>query len=229
MQEMAPKPPVTKVSAVAAAAFDDDASFMAPPVIPVRAAKRLGRGEMPSRDETAKRPRETPRVASASAAVATSSKGKTSAAENVSAVPKGKSSFRRTNIKLDQRMVDGQLLGFGRLILSSKPRDYEDIRFYTGSSSSGESDSLKEDSYRLARSLGVASDAEMACGINYKDIGLLSPNTPACSKFMSICGKSFQAPEVERDLLRDADRSSLVDATELHLFSVSACNSISSC
>lgn len=117
-------------------------------------------------------------------------------------------------------MVEGRLLRFGRLVLTPKPGDYGEMRFYSGSSSSGELDSAKEESYRIARSLGVPSDAELACGFNFRDIGLLPASSAAAAKFSEFCGRSFRAPEVERDLIGESE-SKLVEANEYHLISVS--------
>lgn len=116
-------------------------------------------------------------------------------------------------------MVDGRLLGFGRLVLGSKPGDYGEMRFYPGSSSSGELDSAKEESYRLARALGVPSDADLACGFNFRDLGLLPPEGAAGAKFSEYCAR-FRFPKVERDLLK-VDDAKLVEASEYHMISVS--------
>lgn len=92
-------------------------------------------------------------------------------------------------------------------------------RFYTGSSSSGELDSAKEESYRLAHALGVSSDADRACGFNFCDVGLLSPDNAASSKFTKYCSR-FRVPEVERDLLAVED-TKLVEASEYLMISLS--------
>ena len=119
-------------------------------------------------------------------------------------------------------MVEGQLLGYGRLLLESKLGDYGEPRFYSGSSSSEEMDPEKEESYRIARSLRVSSDAQLACGFNFWEIGLLPGDSPATSRFAEFCNE-FAAPEVERDLLGVED-SALVEAANYHLVSVSACS-----
>lgn len=77
-----------------------------------------------------------------------------------------------------------------------------------------------KESYRIARSLGVSSDAQLACGFNFQEIGLLPGDSPAASRFAEFCNK-FAAPEVERDLLGVED-SALVEAANYHLVSVSA-------
>lgn len=43
---------------------------------------------------------------------------------------KGKSRFFHESIRLSQEMMDGQLLGFGRLVLGLKPRDYGEALLY---------------------------------------------------------------------------------------------------
>ena len=96
---------------------------------------------------------------------------------------RGKTRFYHESIRLDQDMVEEWLLGFDRLVLASKPGDYGEMRFYMGSSSSSEPDSLKEESYRLARSLGVPSDGGMACRFNFHEIGLLPTSNAAAAKF----------------------------------------------
>lgn len=160
-----------------------------------------------------KKPSEQPTDAGAS-------KGKGSLSLNRSAeVAKGKSRFFQESIRLNQKMVDKQLLGYGRLVLGSKPRDYVEGRFCTGSSSSGELDSSREESYQLAHALGVSLDADLACGFNFREVGLLPPDTAAGSKFAECCSR-FRALQVERDLLEVED-SKLVEASEYHLISVS--------
>lgn len=78
---------------------------------------------------------------------------------------------------------------------------------------------MKEESYHLARSLGVPSKADMACGFNYHEIGLLPTNSAMAAKFSKCC-YHFRAPEVERDLL-DVDDAKLAEASDYHLISVS--------
>ena len=72
--------------------------------------------------------------------------------------------------------------------------------FYMGSSSSREPDSLKEESYHLACSLGVLSDADMVCRFNFCEIGLLPSDSTTATKFSKCCSR-FSALEVKRDLL----------------------------
>jgi hypothetical protein len=62
---------------------------------------------------------------------------------------KGKSWFYRESIRITQEMVDGQLLGHGGLRLGSKPKDYGEIRFYLGPSSSRVIEPTREESYVL--------------------------------------------------------------------------------
>ena len=91
--------------------------------------------------------------------------------------------------------------------------------FYMGSSSSREPDSLKEESYHLACSLGVPLDTDMACGFNFHEIGLLPTSSAATAKFLECCS-CFHAPKVERDLL-DVEDAKLVEANDYHLISIS--------
>lgn len=115
------------------------------------------------------------------------------------------------------------MLGFGRLVLGSKPGDYGEMRFYTGSCSSSELDSTKEESYRLARALGVSSDADLACDFNFCDIGLLPPDRAKSEKFSKYCFH-FHIPKVQRDLLEVED-AKLAEASEYHTISLSCfCN-----
>jgi hypothetical protein len=83
-------------------------------------------------------------------------------------------------------MVEGQLLGFRHLLLAPKPGDYGEMRLYSGSGSSGEMDSAKEESYRIARSLGFLSDAQLACGFDFRNLGLLPVDSSMVSKFFQV-------------------------------------------
>ena len=78
---------------------------------------------------------------------------------------------------------------------------------------------MKEESYRLARSLGVPSDADMACGFNFHEIGLLPTGSVVAAKFSEYCSH-FHALEVKRDLL-DVEDAKLAKANDYHLISVS--------
>ena len=94
------------------------------------------------------------------------------------------------------------------------------MRFYTGSRSSSEPDSLKKESYRLARSLGVPSDADMAYGFNFLEIGVLPTDSAVAAKF-SECYSRFCTPEVERYFF-DVEDAKLVKANDYHLISISS-------
>ena len=58
------------------------------------------------------------------------------------------------SIWLADSLVHGQLFGHGELWFCSDPKDYGEIRVYSGSSSLGEITSVKEETYRIARALG---------------------------------------------------------------------------
>ena len=55
----------------------------------------------------------------------------------------------------------------------------------------------------------------MACGFNYREIGLLPTDSAVATKFSECCSR-FRAPEVERDLL-DVDDAKLAEASDYHL------------
>ena len=131
---------------------------------------------------------------------------------------RGKTRFYRESIRLNQDMVEGQLMGFSHLIIALKIGHYGEMRFYMGSSSSGEPDSLKEESYHLAHSLGVPLDANMACEFNLCEIGLHPTGSTVAAKF-SKCYSRFHAHEVERGLLNVED-AKLAEANDYHLISV---------
>lgn len=157
-----------KVSAAAANAFTDDLSVIDPSTF-ARVSKKHGRGaDVAVHDDGSKRYKSgSSRKLLENKAADDAAGGKekissSSAKDKVVEVARGKTRYYHESIQLSQDMVEGRLLGFGRLILSPKPGDYGEMRFYAGSSSSGELDSLKEESYRLARSLGVLSDTDMA-------------------------------------------------------------------
>jgi hypothetical protein len=92
------------------------------------------------------------------------------------------------------------------------------MRVYSGSSSSGEMNSAKEETYRIARSLGIASSSRVIVNVDYRAVGLL-PNQVAAG-FADACVGAFSAPEVERDLLK-VPNSSLIKAVNFHDASVS--------
>jgi hypothetical protein len=66
----------------------------------------------------------------------------------------GKSRFYTEYIRLSDNLACGQLFFLRELRLSSCPEDYGDMRVYSGSSSSGEMNSAKEETYRLLKLLG---------------------------------------------------------------------------
>lgn len=166
-----------KVLAASVNAFGDDLAVIDPPTF-ARAPKRHSRaadvavredGTKRHKSVSSRKPFENKATDAAGGKEKISS---LSAKDKVVDVAKGKTRFYHESIRLRQDMVEGQLLGFGRLILAPKHGDYGETRFYAGSSSSGELDSLKEEAYCLARTLGVSSDADMACRFNFREIGL---------------------------------------------------------
>ena len=92
------------------------------------------------------------------------------------------------------------------------------MRVYLGSSSSGEMNSTKQETYRIARSLGAASNSRVVTNMDYRTVGLL-PN-PSAASFIFACAGSFSAPKVERDLLK-VPNLSLIEAVNFHAASVS--------
>jgi hypothetical protein len=116
--------------------------------------------------------------------------------------------------------VKGTLIGFGSLDLEPKPGDYDRVRAYSGSGSSSETNVSREETYKLARSLGLPSDAQIVSGVDVREVGILPPANASVADFAEVCSKTFRAPEAERDLLK-LDRGALVGACEQHLFSVS--------
>ena len=58
----------------------------------------------------------------------------------------------------------------------------------------------------------------MACGFNFRNIGLLPASGETAAKFSEFCGRSFRAPEVERDLI-GLEESKLAEANDYHLIS----------
>jgi hypothetical protein len=111
-------------------------------------------------------------------------------------------------------------MGFGTLDLEPKPGDYDRVRAYSGSSSSGETNVSREETYKLARSLGLPSDAQIISGVDVREVGVLPPTNASTADFAEVCSKTFRAPEAERDLLK-LDRGAVASACEQHLFNVS--------
>jgi len=123
----------------------------------------------------------------------------------------GKSRFYREAARLSPCLAKGLLLGHGPLILGAKEGDYGEPRFYSGLSSSGKTDPAREESYRIAHSLGAASEANLACSFNFCQIGILSGENFDAARFAEQCHKALVAPEMERDLLQ-LDDSTLAEA-----------------
>ena len=73
----------------------------------------------------------------------------------------GKSQFYMESIRLTDSLIRGQLFGHGKLRLESRPEDYGEMRVYLGSSSLGEMTPAKEETYRIARVLGVPSNSRV--------------------------------------------------------------------
>jgi hypothetical protein len=132
----------------------------------------------------------------------------------------GKSRFYAESIRLSDSLVRRQLFGHGELWLTSRPGDYDEMKVYSGSSSSGEMSPAKEETYRIARSLGAASSSRVIANADLRTVGLLPDK--AVADFADACAGSFVAPEVERDLLKVTD-SSLAKAINFHSVSVRTC------
>ena len=92
-------------------------------------------------------------------------------------------------------------MGHGPLISGAKEGDYGEPRFYSGLSLSVETDPMREESYRIARSLGAALEANLACNFNFHQIGILPGKDNDATKFAKQCAKALVALEMERDLL----------------------------
>lgn len=190
-----------------AAAFDDDHSIID---LPTFAKAKKGRKADADREKTTKRTKllvsEKHRGVEVPPLRPVKEPAKLKEAANVTDA--GKSRVYRESVHVTQEMLDNQLLGFDRLDLSVDLGDYGEPRFYTGSSSSGEMGPRKERSYRLARALGVSSNANLACGFNLNELG-----------FAEYCYCSHLLPEVEWDLLQ-VDGSALAEAASYHAIGV---------
>jgi len=92
------------------------------------------------------------------------------------------------------------------------------MRVYSGSSSSGEMNPAKEETYHIACSLGAASNSRVIANVDHRTVGLLLGKVVA--DFVDTCPDSFTALEVERDLLR-VPNWSLVEAVNFHSLNVS--------
>ena len=111
----------------------------------------------------------------------------------------GKSRFYAEYIRLSDNLVREKLFGHRELQLSSWPKDYGDMRVYSGSSSSSKMSSMKEQTYWIARSLGASSNSWVVANVDYRVVGLLP--SPSTASFVDACSGSLSAPEVERDLI----------------------------
>jgi hypothetical protein len=80
----------------------------------------------------------------------------------------GKSRFYAEYICLSDKLVGRQLFGHWELRLGSRPEDYGEMRVYSGSCSSGEMNSAKEESYQIAHSLGggIEFTGHRQCGLS---------------------------------------------------------------
>ena len=120
--------------------------------------------------------------------------------------------------RLTDSLVRGQLFDHRELRLGSRPEEYGEMRVYSGSSSSSKMNSMKEETYRIARSLGDASNSRVITNVDHRTVGLLPGK--AAADFTDACASSFTALEVERDLMR-VPKSSLIEVVNFHAASVS--------
>ena len=67
-------------------------------------------------------------------------------------------------------LIRGQLFGHGKLRLESRPEDYGEMRVYSGSSSSGEMTPAKDETYRIARALGVPLNSWVIAHVDYRQL-----------------------------------------------------------
>lgn len=190
-----------KVSTATAYAFNDVLSVVDPPLFASVAPKKHSRSvDAAVYDDGTKRhksvsSRNVLESKAADTAGGREKNSSSSAKDKVAEGGKGKTQFYHESIRLSEDMVQGRLLGFSGLVLAPKPGDYGEMRFYAGSVSSSKLDSLKEESYHIACSLGVLSDADLACGFNFREIGLLPTGSDAVAKFSEFCSR-FRAIEV---------------------------------
>lgn len=113
-------------------------------------------------------------------------------------------------------MAQCVLFGHGSLSLEGRPDDYGEMRVYSGVSSPDEMSPAREESYRIARALGVDSDTRLVSKVNFRQVGLLP--SPEGLRFTEECSRSFAAPEVERDLVKEGD-ADLLAAIDHHAIS----------
>jgi hypothetical protein len=121
-------------------------------------------------------------------------------------------------IRLSDNLAHRQLFGHKDLRLSSRPEDYDDMRVYSGLSSSGKKNSAKEETYQIACSLWAASNSRVIANVDYRTVALLLDQGAA--NFADACAGAFSSPEVERNLLK-VPNSSLIEAVNFHAASVS--------
>ena len=206
-------------AAVTSSVFDDDdVSLMEMPSFPKAAPKRAV-----ARDDGSKRRKQA--SSHPEKVKGTSQEGREKEAglmrcPNSRGLETGKRRFYHEAVRLTPSLAKGLLLGHGPLILGAKEGDYGEPCFYLGLSSSSEMDPVREESYRIARSLGAASEANLACGFNFRQIGILPSENSDAMKFAEHCQKAPVAPEMERDLLQVKD-STLAEAASFHQASVS--------
>jgi hypothetical protein len=108
----------------------------------------------------------------------------------------GKGRFYHEAVRLTPSLAKGLLLGHGPLILGAKEGDYGEPCFYSGLSSLGETDPAREESYQIAHSLGAASEVNLACGFDFRQIGLLPGENSDAAKFVEHCQKALVALEI---------------------------------
>jgi len=123
------------------------------------------------------------------------------------------------SIRLIDSLIHGQLFSHGELRLRSHPKDYGEMQVYSGLSSSGDMNSTKKETYRIAHAIGMLSDSRVIANVDYHIIGLLPDKTAA--DFTNACARSFLASEVEKGLLK-VPQSSLAEAVNFHAASVRA-------
>ena len=82
----------------------------------------------------------------------------------------------------------------------------------------------KEETYRIARALGLPSNSGVIAHVDYRTVGLMPDK--AATDFVDSCAGSFSALEVERDLLK-VPHASLAEAVNFHATSMSIVTCIS--
>ena len=80
-------------------------------------------------------------------------------------------------------------------------------------------DLAKEETYRIACSLGVNSWSHLVGSVNYREIRMMPSREAA--EFADFCSESFSNPELERDILKEPD-TALMEASNYHVVSVSS-------